>query len=64
MWPCLLMSMKKIVVVESRIRDLIEGVSLSSDFIPALSLRVETLVKEAKRRAESNGRKTLQSKDL
>jgi histone H3/H4 len=56
--------MKKSVVVESRIRDLIEGMSLSSDFIPALSLKVESLVAESKRRAKENGRKTLQSKDL
>ena len=56
--------MKKAVVVESRIRELIEGMSLSYDFIPALSLRVELLVKESKRRAGENGRKTIQAKDL
>lgn len=58
------MLMKKAVVVESRIRDLVEGMSLSSDYIPALSLKVELLVTESKRRAKENGRKTLQSKDL
>lgn len=51
-------------MVESRIRELIKGFCLSSDFIPFLNVKVASLIEESKRRAEENGRKTLQAKDL
>ncbi|MFH1367953.1 MAG: DUF1931 domain-containing protein [Elusimicrobiota bacterium] len=56
--------MGKLLIVESRIREVTKGMSISPEFFSVLSAKVAELVNESKRRAEQNGRKTLQSKDL
>ena len=52
------------LVVKAKIRDVAGELSVSSDFADALNERVEQLVREACRRAEANGRKTVMPKDL
>lgn len=52
------------IVVKSKIKELAVGYNISSDFADALDEKAKILVKEAIRRAEANGRKTVMSKDL
>ncbi|MCF7871526.1 DUF1931 domain-containing protein [Candidatus Woesearchaeota archaeon] len=52
------------VVVKSKVKELVTGYNLASDFADALDEKVKQLVKEAVRRAEGNSRKTVMAKDL
>lgn len=52
------------IVVRTKIKELTENYSVSSDFGDALDEKVKTIIKDAIRRAESNGRKTVMVKDL
>ncbi len=52
------------LIVKSRLKDAAKGFNVSGDFGDALSEKVEQLVKEACKRAESNNRKTVMAKDL
>ena len=61
--------MSELLVVRSKIKDYAknkkgEALNVSGDFGDVLSKRVEELIKEAVRRAEENGRRTVQSRDL
>ncbi|MFH1134094.1 MAG: histone-like protein [Nanoarchaeota archaeon] len=51
-------------VVKAKIKDAIPNFSVASDFPEALNAKVEAVIKEAARRAEENGRKTVMPKDL
>lgn len=52
------------IIVRAKIKDIASGFSVASEFSDALNGKVITLIKEACRRAESNGRKTVMAKDL
>jgi len=52
------------LVVRTKIKELTENYSVSSDFGDALDEKVKDIIKDALRRAEANGRKTVMSKDL
>lgn len=52
------------MIIKGRIRQLVKGYNMSKNFGDALILKAEQLVKDACRRAEANGRKTVMSKDL
>lgn len=56
--------MSELLVVRSKIKDVAKGMNVSGDLADALSKKVEELIKDAVRRADANGRKTVQSKDL
>ncbi|MEW6063160.1 MAG: DUF1931 domain-containing protein [Nanoarchaeota archaeon] len=56
--------MADLLVVRSKIKDVAKGMNVSGDFADALSKKVEELIKDAAKRADANGRKTVQSKDL
>lgn len=56
--------MAELLVVRSKIKDVAKGMNVAGDFADALSVKVEQLIKEASKRAEANGRKTVQSRDL
>jgi len=61
--------MSELLVVRSKIKDYAknkkgETLNVSGDFGDVLSKRVEEMIKEAVRRAEENGRRTVQSRDL
>ena len=55
--------MTSLIVVSSKIKDLIE-LHVSSDFAEALHKKVIDLIKAAEERAKSNNRKTVQARDL
>ena len=56
--------MADMLVVKAKIKDVAKGMNVSGNFAEALSAEVESLVKKACARAEANGRKTVQAKDL
>ena len=52
------------IVVKSKVKELAVGYNVAGDFADALDEKAKLLVKEAIRRAEANGRKTVMAKDL
>lgn len=52
------------LIIKSSVKDMVGDFQVSSDFVDALNLKVEQLVKDAVKRAESNGRKTVMGKDV
>ena len=56
--------MAEILVVRSKVKDAAKNMNVAGDFAEALSAKVESLIKEACKRASENGRKTVQSRDL
>ena len=52
------------IVVRTKIKELVENYSVSSDFGDALDEKVESIIRDALKRADANGRKTVMSKDL
>ncbi|MBN2250544.1 MAG: DUF1931 domain-containing protein [Candidatus Altiarchaeota archaeon] len=56
--------MADLLVVKTKIKDYVGDMNVSGDFAEELSKKVEMLIKDAAERAKSNGRKTVQSKDI
>ena len=52
------------LIVKSKIKEAVPGLNVSSDVADALSDKVAALLKQAAARAEANGRRTLQARDL
>lgn len=52
------------LVVRSKIKDFAKDMNVSSDFADALSDECKKMVEKAVKRAEANGRKTIQPRDL
>ncbi len=52
------------LVVKAKIKDVAGDLSVASDFADALNEKIESLVKEACKRAMANGRRTVMAKDL
>lgn len=52
------------LIVNSNVKDALEGTTVSADFYDALNEEVEALLEDAARRAEANERKTVQPGDL
>ena len=52
------------VIIKAKVKDIASGFSVSSDFADALNKKVAALIKDATKRAEANGRKTVMAKDL
>ena len=52
------------LVVKAKIKELTGEFNVAGDFADALNGKVENLVKDAMRRAEGNGRRTIMAKDL
>ncbi len=55
--------MSELLVVRSKIKD-VAKMNVSSDFADGLSQRVEQMIRDAEKRAEANGRKTIRASDL
>ncbi|MBM3199506.1 DUF1931 domain-containing protein [Candidatus Woesearchaeota archaeon] len=55
--------MSEILVVRSKIKDCTK-LNVAGDFADALSKRVESMIKDAEKRATENGRKTLKPVDI
>ena len=56
--------MADLLVVKAKIKDYVGDMNVAGDFADELSKKVEDLIKAAAERAKSNGRKTVQAKDL
>ena len=56
--------MSDMLVVKAKIKDVAKEFNVAGDFAEALSKKVEELIKEACRRANENGRKTIAPRDL
>ena len=52
------------LVVRSKIKDFVKDMNVSGDFADTLSKKCEVLIGEACERAKSNGRRTVQGRDL
>ena len=52
------------LIVKSNVKDALGDTNVSADFYDALDEEVEALLEDAARRAEANGRKTVQPRDL
>lgn len=52
------------LIVKSAVRERVEEVNVAADFYEALNREVDELVSDAARRAEANGRRTVQPRDL
>ncbi|MBN2567488.1 DUF1931 domain-containing protein [Candidatus Woesearchaeota archaeon] len=56
--------MADLLVVKAKLKEAAPGANLAGDFAEALDAKVRALIKDAKERAEANGRKTVMAKDL
>lgn len=56
--------MADMVVVRSKIKDYAQDCNVAGDFAEALNEKVIELIKTACKRAQLNGRKTVQARDL
>ena len=56
--------MGELLVVRSKIKDVAKGMNVAGNFAEALSDNVESLIKDAMRRAKENKRSTIQPRDL
>lgn len=52
------------LIVKSAVREHLEGMRVASAFYEPFDEKVDELVREAAERAEANGRKTVQARDL
>lgn len=52
------------LIVKSQVKDFAGDFQVSADFTEELNRRVEALIKDACKRAEANGRKTVMGKDV
>lgn len=52
------------LIVKSAVKDALTNYNVSSDFYEALDDEVSDLLEDAANRANANGRKTVQSRDL
>lgn len=52
------------LVVKAAVKDALDDKNVASDFYEALDAEVDELLEDAARRADANGRKTVQPRDL
>jgi histone H3/H4 len=52
------------LIVKSKVKDLCGEINVGGDFIAALNVKAEHLVKEAIRRAKENNRRTVLARDV
>ncbi|GGL68388.1 DUF1931 domain-containing protein [Halocalculus aciditolerans] len=52
------------LVVKAAVKDALEEKNVAGDFYDALDEEVEELIEDAAERADANGRKTVQARDL
>lgn len=52
------------LIVKSKVKEAAEGMNVGGDVYNELNRRVTLMLKDASGRAKSNGRKTIQAKDL
>lgn len=52
------------IVVKSKIKEYTGEYNVSGDFADALDAKVQNLIRDAIKRADANGRKTVMAKDI
>jgi histone H3/H4 len=52
------------IIVKSKIKEIVGEINVGGDFADALDQKVEQMVKDAVKRAEANGRRTIMAKDI
>ena len=52
------------IIVKSKIKELVGQYNVSGDFSDVLNEKVKQMIKDAVKRAEANGRKTVMGRDL
>ncbi|MBS3172197.1 NFYB/HAP3 family transcription factor subunit [Candidatus Woesearchaeota archaeon] len=52
------------LVVKSKIKEIVKDLNVSGDFAEALEKKAEHLIHEACERCKANGRRTVQARDL
>jgi len=52
------------VIVKTKIKDMVGTYSVSADFSEELNKKVKTMIDDAVKRAEANGRKTVMARDI
>ena len=52
------------IIVKTAVREAVDGLNISADFYDELDAEVQDLLDNAERRADANGRKTVQARDL
>ncbi len=52
------------LIVKAAVKDAVDEMNVASDFYDALDEEVQDLLDDAERRAQENGRKTAQPRDL
>ena len=52
------------IIIKSRVKEVAKDCNVASDFAEALNKIACSMIKEASKRAGSNGRKTIQAKDV
>lgn len=56
--------MNDLVIVKTKVRDMVGTYSVSADFIEELNNKVKQTIQHAVKRAEANGRKTVMARDI
>ena len=56
--------MAELLIVKSKVKEYADGLNIASDFVESLNSEVLSIVQKACVRAQANGRKTVQAKDL
>lgn len=56
--------MAELLVVRSKLKDVVNDMNISGDLAEHLSKEVEKMLEKAAHRAKENGRRTIQAKDL
>jgi histone H3/H4 len=52
------------LIVKSAVKEQLDGMNVAADFYDSLDEEVAELLEDAARRADANGRKTVQPRDL
>lgn len=57
-------TMVEMLITKSKVKEVVNGFNVAGDFAESLNEVLVRAVKEASQRAEGNGRKTIQARDL
>jgi histone H3/H4 len=52
------------IIVKTAVRNAVDDLNVGAEFYEELDAEVQTLLDDAERRAQDNGRKTVQARDL
>ena len=52
------------LIVKSKVKEVVRGFKVSGTFCPALNKLIHELIHKAEERAEANGRRTVDARDL